>query len=109
MGVGRGVVQGSRGRGVHLVLREFDVALVVQKHNVQHQVPVDDAGLVEVVQRQADLSALEPGVPLHVLEQIVAASVKLDHEEQFARSLEAGVRTNQGRKRGLAAVCTQSM
>ena len=108
MGVGRGVVQGSRGRGEHLVLRELDVALVVQKHNVQLQVPVDDAGLVEVVQRQADLSALEPGVPLHV-QQIVAASVKLDHEEQFARSLEAGVRTNQGRKRGLAAVCTQSM
>ena len=73
------------------------MALVVQKHNVQLQVPVDDAGLVEVVQRQADLSALEPGVPLHV-EQIVAASVKLDHEEQSARSLEAGVRTNQGRK-----------
>ena len=57
MGVGRGVVQGSRGRGVHLVLvlREFDVALVVQKHNVQHQVPEDDAGLVDVVQRKADL------------------------------------------------------
>ena len=55
MGVGRGVVQGSRGRGEHLVLRELDVALVVQKHNVQLQVPVDDAGLVKVVQRQADL------------------------------------------------------
>ena len=55
MGGGRGVVQGSRGRGVHLVLREFDVALVVQKHNVQHQVPEDDAGLVDVVQHKADL------------------------------------------------------
>ena len=69
MGVGRGVVQGSRGRGVHLVLS---------------------------------------GVLLHV-EQIVAVSVKLDHEEQFARSLDAGMRTNQGRNGELAAVCTQSM
>ena len=100
MGGGRGVVQGSRGRGVHLVLLEFDVAFVVHKHNVQHQVPVDDAGLVEVVQRKADLRTWRP---LHV-EQIVATSVKLDHEEQFARSLDAGVRTNKGRNGGLAAV-----
>ena len=84
------------------------MALVFQEHVVKLQVPVDDAALVEVVQRQADLSTVEPGVPLHV-EQIVAVSVKLDHEEQFARGLDAGVRKNQGWNGELAAVCTQSM
>lgn len=84
VGGGPGVVQVSGGRGVHLVLCD-DEALVVQKHIIQLQVPVDDAAFVEVVQRQADLGSVELRVPLHVEHQ-VAASDKLDHEEQSARS-----------------------
>ena len=57
----------------HLILRELDGALVVQKHNVQLQVPVDDAGLVEVVQRQADLGR-GIGSRLHPANVIVISS-----------------------------------
>ena len=74
----------------HPVVSELDPTLVVQQHIVQFPVPVDDA-----------LGAVKPGVllwqsalPLHVENQITAAN-KLDHEEESARSLEAGVDTHQ--------------
>ena len=56
---------------------------------------------MEVVQRQTDLGAVEPGVLLGQpalslnVEHQVAASDKLDHKEESARRLEAGVETNQ--------------
>ena len=74
----------------HPVVSELDPTLAVQQHIVQFPVPVDDA-----------LGAVKPGVlllqsalPLHVENQITAAN-KLDHEEESARSLEAGVDTHQ--------------
>ena len=70
------------------------MALVIQQHVVQLQVPVDDAALVEVVERQTDLGAVEPGVllgqpplPLHVEHQVAAAH-ELDHEEEPRRRLQ---------------------
>ena len=42
------------------IICEFDVSLVVQQHVVELEVPVDDPALVQVVQRQADLSRVEP-------------------------------------------------
>ena len=68
----------------HPVVSELDPTLVVQQHIVQFPVPVDDA-LWHLWQ-----SAL----PLHVENQITAAN-KLDHEEESARGLEAGVDTHQ--------------
>ena len=44
----------------HPVVGELDVALVVEQHVVQLEVAVDDAALVQIVQRQADLRAVEP-------------------------------------------------
>lgn len=44
----------------HAVVGELDVSLRVQQHVVQLQVSVDDPSLVQVVQRQADLSRVEP-------------------------------------------------
>ena len=81
---GPGVVQGRGGRGLHLVLCD-EVALVVQKHIVQLQVPADDAAFEEVVPCQSDLGRVELGVPLHLKHQ-VTASDKLNHEEQSAWS-----------------------
>lgn len=43
----------------HAVVRELDVSLGVEQHVVQLQVSVDDALLVEVVERQADLCRVE--------------------------------------------------
>ena len=82
---GQGVVQGRGDRGVHLALCD-DVALVVMKHIIQLQVPVDDTAFVEVVQCQADLGNVEIGVLLNVEHQVTASSHKLNHEEHSARS-----------------------
>ena len=56
----------------HPVVRELDVALVVQQHVVELQVAIDDPTLMQIVQGQADLSAVEscvllrqPSLPLY--------------------------------------------
>lgn len=57
----------------HAVVGELDVSLVVQQHVVELEVAVDDAALVQEVQRQRDLGRVEarvllrqPPLPLHV-------------------------------------------
>ena len=44
----------------HAVVRELDVALVVEQNVVQLQVSVDDAALVQEVQGEADLGRVKP-------------------------------------------------
>ena len=57
----RGGVTRSDSLLAHAIVCQLDVTLVVQQHVVQLQVPVDDPTLVQVVQGQADLRAVEPG------------------------------------------------
>ena len=44
----------------HAVVRELDVALVVEQNVVQLQVSVDDAALVQEVEGEADLGRVKP-------------------------------------------------
>ena len=61
-------------------------------------VPVDDAGVVEILEREDDLAEVEadlalleaPAVLLQVREELAAALV-VDHEEEVRRGLKAGV------------------
>ena len=46
----------------HPVVGELDVTLVVQEDVVQLQVSVNDSSLMEIIQRQADLRTVKPGV-----------------------------------------------
>ena len=57
---GGGGVAGADALLAHAVVGELDVALVVEQHVVQLEVAVDDAALVQIVQGQADLRAVEP-------------------------------------------------
>lgn len=75
----------------HAVIGQLDVALVVEQHVVQLQIAVDDALLVQEVERETDLGRVEAGVllgqaalPLHVKHQI-STTHKLNHEEQPAK------------------------
>lgn len=43
----------------HAVICEFNVSLRVEQHIVQFEISVDDAALVEVVERQTDLCRIE--------------------------------------------------
>lgn len=97
----RGRVARTHSLLAHSVIGELDVSLVVEQHVVQLEVAVDDAALVQEVQRQRDLGRVEPRVllrqpplTLHVEHQIPSPD-ELDHEEQSARCLEAGVQADQ--------------
>lgn len=48
----------------HAVVGELDVSLVVEQHVVELEVAVDDAALVQEVQRERDLGRVEPRVLL---------------------------------------------
>ena len=54
----------------HAIVCQLDVALVVQQHVVQLQVPVDNPPLVQVVKGQADFRAVEPGENQRVQEEL---------------------------------------
>ena len=100
---GGGGVAGADALLAHAVVGELDVALVVEEDVVQLQIAVDDALLVEEVERQRDLGRVEAGVllgqaplALHVEHQVAAAH-ELDDEEEARRRLEARVQPHQKR------------
>ena len=90
----------------HAVVGELNVAFVVEQNVVQFQIAVDDALLVQEIERQRDLCRVEARVllwkaalALHV-EHEVSAPHELDHEEQPRRCLETRVQADQERMVG---------
>merc|ERR1719270_1349493 len=96
----------------HAVVRQLDVSLVIQEDIVQFQISVNYSALVKIVERETNFCAVKTRVllwqsslTLHVEHQVSSAD-KLNHKEQPAWSLEAGMKT---RQEGMIGRCFKHM
>ena len=85
---GRSGIPGTDALLAHAIISQFDVSFVIQQDVVQLQIAVDDALLVQEVERQRYFGRIESGVlfgqpplTLHVEHQIAAAHEFDDEEE----------------------------